>query len=449
MKKSFYLLFFLFCTVATLSQAQQVPQGMKYQAVARSLTGQVLANQPVTLKITLKSNLPGSTKTHYSETHTIKTNNLGLFDLTVGAGTVGVGTFGNVPWSSEDIWMEVDIQNGGKSGFSTVSSSRLLAVPYAFHAMTANELAGNPTARVAAAQSKDLPEKCACEGGIGQVRLLYTGPSNVTIRAYRDDNFKELLNTFTGAQTGDILTISAPGYPDKKLKYNTFIKVEGTGISIPPADIPTDCDVAAVGENFGNFSMLSRTDKKNNLECTVCDVRVDWKVGGNGLLDLCNQLGTKSNTDLIFITNNIERLRITKDGNINIANSLNVGKDVEVGNDLTVKRNVFLNTTGGSTINNGPLTVANFKPTILTGTLSVDGATNLNNILNVAGTTTLNGLTNSTNITQSNSTTSGALTVAGGVGILKNLNVGGNTTLGGPSTSPMLRNRPVSPRGLW
>ena len=51
---------------------------MKYQAVARSLSGQVMANQPVTLKINLNSNLLGSTKIHYSETHTVTTNSLGL-----------------------------------------------------------------------------------------------------------------------------------------------------------------------------------------------------------------------------------------------------------------------------------------------------------------------------------------------------------------------------------
>ena len=305
---SFFRAFlFLFClTLVALAQAQQVPQGMKYQAVARSLSGEMLPNQPVTLKISLNSNGSGLKKAHYSETHTVTTNALGLFDLTIGNGKVGNGTFQSVPWSSEDIWMEIAIQDGGKSGFTTISSSRLLAVPYAFHAMTANELASNPKARVAA-------------GG------------------------------------------------------------------------PTDGVPSNVWSTFGNTKTDPSTDR----------------------------IGTMDYVDLIFVTNKTERLRITKDGDINIANSLKVGKDVEVGNDLTVKRNVFLNTTGGSTTNNGPLTVANSKPTILTGTLNVDGNT------------TLNGLTNSTNTTQSTNTTNGALTVAGGVGIGKNLNVGGSSTFGG------------------
>ncbi len=312
MKKSLLLLLFLFCTVVTLSQAQQVPQGMKYQAVARSLSGQVMANQPVTLKINLNSNLLGSTKIHYSETHTVTTNSLGLFDLTIGAGTVGAGTFKSVPWSSEDIWMEIAIQDGGKSGFSTVSNSRLLAVPYAFHAMTANELAGNPRARAAAG-----------------------GPSD--------------------------------GVPSN------------------------------VWSTFGNTKTNPSTDR----------------------------MGTMDYVDLVFVTNKTERLRITKDGVINIASSLTVGKDVEVGNDLTVKRNVFLNTTGGSTINNGPLTVANASATKLTGTLEVDRAGDFNSTLNVDGATTLKGTLNADGATTLKST----LAVDGAVDLNNNLNVDGTTVL--------------------
>ena len=155
MKKQLLLLFLLCYAIMPFAQAQQVPQGMKYQAVARSLSGEVLANQPVTLKISLNSKGTGSSTVHYSETHSVTTNALGLFDLTIGAGKAGLGTFKNVPWSTQDVWMEIAIQDGGSSGFSTVSSSRLLAVPYAFHAMTANELVGNANARATAGGPTD------------------------------------------------------------------------------------------------------------------------------------------------------------------------------------------------------------------------------------------------------------------------------------------------------
>lgn len=347
MKKYLLTLFILCCALVPFAQAQQVPQGMKYQAVARSLSGEVLANQPVTLKISLNSNGSGLTKTHYSETHTVTTNALGLFDLTIGSGKAGNGTFKGVPWSSEDIWMEIAIQDGGKSGFSTISSSRLLAVPYAFHAMTANELVSNPNARAAAGPSDGVP-------------------SNV------------------------------------------------------------------------------------------------WSTQGNTRTNpTTDRMGTMDYVDLIFVTNAIERLRITKDGdiilknnlfiqnNLTVGNNLTVVKSGEFGEDLTVKRNVNLNTVSGSTTVNGPTTLKNTldvdgitklknntgstSPT--TGALVVTGGVGIGQNLNVGGTANFGGATSFggkllvTDGTESTNTTTGAAVVTGGVGIGKNLNVGGATNL--------------------
>jgi hypothetical protein len=121
-----------------------------------------------------------------------------------------------------------------------------------------------------------------------------------------------------------------------------------------------------------------------------------WNLYGNSAtLSSRDKLGTTDFQDLVMVTNNIERLRITALGEINLANSLQVGKD------LTVIRNVYLNTGGsGATINNGNFTVANHSATNLTGnldvdqTLNVDGATTLQSNLDVknAAPTHLTGL---------------------------------------------------------
>ena len=339
MKKLLLSLLIAFCLLS-VSYGQTVPRGMKYQAVARSLSGEVLPNQPVTLKITLNSNGSGLTKTHYSETHTVTTNALGLFDLTIGSGKAGNGTFKNVPWSSEDIWMEIAIQDGGN--FTTISSSRLLAVPYAFHAMTANELVSNSQARVAAAA-------------------------------------------------------------------------------------PTDGVPSNVWSTKGNTKTSPTTDR----------------------------MGTMDYVDLIFVTNAIERLRITKDGDIQlkgslfVQNNLTVGKSGEFGEDLTVKRNVNLNTVSGNTTINGPTT--------LKKTLSVEGSTTISNttsssssttgalvvkggvgiggglyvggVANFGGATTFGGKLAVTDATESSNTATGAAVITGGVGIGKNLNIGGTTNI--------------------
>jgi len=157
-----------------------------------------------------------------------------------------------------------------------------------------------------------------------------------------------------------------------------------------------------------------------------------WSLFGNSRVNpLTDRLGTTDEADLVLITNNIDRLTITSQGNVAIRN------DLGIGNDLTVNRNVSLNTTGGATINYGPLTVAKNSPTALTGTLTVTGATNLNNTLNTLGATTLRNTLDVTGATNLNSTlnTVGATTlrstlgVTGATDLSSTLNAVGATTL--------------------
>lgn len=415
-------IFVLFCV--NISFAQTIPSGMKYQAVARDAAGVVITNRPITLKIELKNSSADGGQIYYVEEHKVTTNQIGLFDLVVGGGQKMSGTFENIPWSSKDIWMGVSIKDANNANFSSVSESKLLAVPYAYYAVTAGDINGKAQSSSLRSEA-DLAPSCLCDEGIAQLKVLYTGPSAVSINVYKDKNLKELITTFNNVNTGAILTVNAASFSEGKLKEQTYFKVGSQGLSV--VEVPTKCDDPIIGENFGNFSILSRTDKKNSIECSVCDIRVDWKVGGNGLLDLCNKLGTKSYTDLILITNNIERLRITKDGDISIGNNFKLGKDIEVGNDLTVKRNVYLNTTGGSTTNYGPFTVASMSPTYLTGILTVDKATNLNATLNVVGASTLKNTLTVDGV----STLKNNLNVDGATDLNSTFNVDGTSTLNG------------------
>jgi len=178
-----------------------------------------------------------------------------------------------------------------------------------------------------------------------------------------------------------------------------------------------------------------------------------WSLFGNSNSSPpIDKLGTTDIADLMMVTNDIERLRIKSDGDVEIARSLNIGED------LTVENNVSLNTIGGETHNYGPFTVANLSPALLSGTLTVDLATDLNSSLNVDGVTNLNssftvnnnspsvlsgsllvngGAIFNQNVTltdtiPSENAFSGTLVVAGGAGIGKDLNVGGSASFGGP-----------------
>lgn len=293
MKKIFLLLFLHIC-ILTPSYSQMIPKGMYYQAVARNLEGKVIANERVGMKIILYSIRDGQRVDYYSEIHETTTNAQGLFNLIIGEGNKEKGEYGLIPWSLENIWMEVGIKDRGRTAFSIVNNSKLLAVPYAFYAGTADQLVEKTEA-------------------------------------------KALSNSF-----------------DPGVVSNTW-------------------------SLFGN----AKTDLSGN----------PYRV---------NSLGTTDMVDLIMITNNLERLRMLRGGDISTTLSVEIGKNLNViGNtaiqqtltvsdSLKVKKNVILNTMGGETINYGPFTVDHLSPTKLTGELIVDKAGLLKNTLTVQGPTDLN-----------------------------------------------------------
>ena len=121
--------------------AQSVPQGMKYQAVARDLSGNILANQQISLRIELNANV-NANKLYYLETHNVNTNDFGLFSIVIGEGNTANGNFNAIPWSDDNIWMEVSIKAPNSRNFEIISNSKLLSVPYAFHAGSASKISG-------------------------------------------------------------------------------------------------------------------------------------------------------------------------------------------------------------------------------------------------------------------------------------------------------------------
>lgn len=294
--KKWYAVFCFQLCVLAFGYAQVIPKGMNYQAVARNPKGELLSHQKIGLKISLVAMDQGQKITHYSETHEVATNALGLFNLVVGEGRKAGGEFGLIPWNAQNIWLEVSIRDPKDSEFVLLSSSKLQFVPYAIHAGLAGGLAG---------------------------------PGNL--------------------QQSSNSSAPEPG-------------VESTTWSV-----------------FGNHN----TDFAGN----------PYHI---------NALGTTDFVDLILITDNIERMRITAAGNIitklnfDITKNLKVGQNLtvdltaSVGDSLVVKGNVILNQVSGFTLVKGPFTVENQSPSLLTGTLTVDRSVDLKETLNVDGNTDLN-----------------------------------------------------------
>jgi hypothetical protein len=134
-----FLLLFWFC--APYLSAQFVPDALNYQAVARNVGGLPLANQSVTVRMSVLAESPNGNLL-FQEVHTALTNDFGLFTLEVGhgipTGNAPFFNFTEVPWSSGPTFLQVEIDVPDAGGYELMGTSPLLVVPYAMHAATAD-----------------------------------------------------------------------------------------------------------------------------------------------------------------------------------------------------------------------------------------------------------------------------------------------------------------------
>lgn len=124
MKKTLVLIILL--TFVKLMSAQ-VPQGFKYQAVARDASGTLLTNQELNFEIIILKGSPFG-EVVYAEQHRDTTNQFGLVTLNIGMGNITEGDFPTIDWSNDAYFLAIEI-NGIFMG-----ASQLLSVPYALYA---------------------------------------------------------------------------------------------------------------------------------------------------------------------------------------------------------------------------------------------------------------------------------------------------------------------------
>ncbi|HMQ88540.1 MAG TPA: hypothetical protein PKB07_13190 [Flavilitoribacter sp.] len=139
--KKFILSLVILLGLLTWAQAQNssLIMGMNYQAVARDASGKLLSGKAVFLRVNLLAEGPGG-KVVYSERHQVTTGDNGLFNLVIGKGEPMTGTFEEVPWADQNIWLEIAMADSRKAAFTVLGASQLLAVPYAYHAGSAETL---------------------------------------------------------------------------------------------------------------------------------------------------------------------------------------------------------------------------------------------------------------------------------------------------------------------
>ena len=124
----------LFCAITF---AQSVPQGINYQAVARDANGAVLMNQTLTIQFSVISDITTSAVS-WQETHTVNTNDYGLYTAIIGQGTsttVGSSaTFDVIDWGASNHLLKVEVDYGG--GLIDMGTTAFMSVPYALYSAT-------------------------------------------------------------------------------------------------------------------------------------------------------------------------------------------------------------------------------------------------------------------------------------------------------------------------
>lgn len=119
----------------------QAPQKFNYQGVARNNTGTAMANQNISLRISVLDGSATGTA-EYVETQTTTTNQFGLYNVQIGAGTAVTGTLGGVTWGTGDKYIKVEIDPAAGTSYTDMGTAQLLSVPYAIYA--ANTPPGTP-----------------------------------------------------------------------------------------------------------------------------------------------------------------------------------------------------------------------------------------------------------------------------------------------------------------
>lgn len=119
----------------------QPPQAVKFQAIVRDGSGELVKNQRVSFETSIvKGSADGSII--YTETHIDTSDNYGLTNLMIGAGTPVTGTFSSIAWGMDDYFIRTSVDITGGVSYTVMGSTQILAVPYALYAGDANRLNG-------------------------------------------------------------------------------------------------------------------------------------------------------------------------------------------------------------------------------------------------------------------------------------------------------------------
>ena len=124
-------LLFLLLTLSAVAQNG----GINFQGMARNTAGEPLANQKISLRLSVLINSESGT-VEYSETKEATTSGQGVFSVVIGDGNMltKTGNFSDINWKNPVKFLKVELDPSGGTNFALMGTSRLQAVPFAYYA---------------------------------------------------------------------------------------------------------------------------------------------------------------------------------------------------------------------------------------------------------------------------------------------------------------------------
>ncbi len=321
MKKIILLLTIAFCYNLLIAQA---PQELRYQAVARNTTGQILANQNLTVKISLLPTESSSTIV-YTETRSVTTNTKGLFNVNIGSvGATNVSTpFNTVDWAVGNKYIKIEIDPLGNSNFITLGTNQLLAVPYA---LFANNSVVGPQGLQGVQGVQGIQGAQGAQGLTGQ-----QGPQG--------------LQGFTGAQgtqgpqgmqgiAGLQGLQGAQGIQGVQGVAGAVGKNNLMLTNTEPAG--ANCTEGGIRQQYGidanNNGTLDPTEIDATLTKYICNgttgsATAGWNITGNSNATAGSFVGTTDNKAFTIKANNIEIAKLQTDSTVYVGGGNNTAND--------------------------------------------------------------------------------------------------------------------------
>lgn len=328
----------LIVTVFKLNAQNNVPQGINYQAVARNSSGFLLANQTISVKIAIRST-SASGIIEWEETHSVLTNQFGLFNLIIGQGTStgngSVTSFSNIPWSNANHFITTSIDPSGGSSYIIIDTMQLWSVPYAFHSASS----GSSSASLRLNDLADVDTNGVVNGYV----LKWNGSIWLPMADNDSDTVLYSYNSYS-SQHSDTANYS----------LNLLSQIDTVNFSYYSGS-----------SNYSTNSGTS-TNSQNSIHCDTAlyafstgNSYTYWNLNGNSGTTISNFIGTTDAKDFILKTNNTERLRVLSSGKVGIGTSAPVASFQVSGVDGVLLSGAF---GSGTTLNLGQGTRMHWYP---------------------------------------------------------------------------------------